>query len=91
MLSCPFRAGPSEAPKQSSLAASGFKARLAVTSTRNYLIVNLCGLKGHESIAQALAWVKFLYCNRPEGVAENRVTPRRGVPYATVPFPKLFA
>jgi hypothetical protein len=28
------------------------------------------GLKGHESIAQALAWVTFFIANRPEGAAE---------------------
>ena len=30
------------------------------------------GLKGQESIAQALAWVRIFIDNRPEGAAENR-------------------
>ena len=29
-------------------------------------------LKGQESIAQALAWVRIFIDNRPEGAAENR-------------------
>jgi hypothetical protein len=32
---------------------------------RNYFVWEPLRPEGHESIAQALAWVIFLYCNRP--------------------------
>jgi hypothetical protein len=44
---------------------------------------NIRGLKGHESIAQALAWVSYFQRIRPEGAAENRLPRYCGI---SVPF-----
>jgi hypothetical protein len=46
-----------------------------VESTQNHFIWHICGLQGHESIAQPLAWVTadtFFIASCPSGAPEFR-------------------